>query len=178
MKTTQIPPDTPRYPTYTPQTSHRHTPDISREHDMPTDHNRCQQTPPDILKQHLSMSWGVWRCLLTSVGMYSSLERPWGCLGDVWGVTGGIWVAFIKIGGTGMSLGGIWVLSPCSMEPNHYFGISPKCMTFFTWPYWDIKISKWPDISFLKIIGLSHFWSFLGLSEIYYLSQLLLITLY
>ena len=87
MKTTQIPPDTPRYPTDTPHTSHRHPPDISREHDMPTDHNRCQQTPPDILKQHLSVYWGVWRggvcwrllaCLV-----------PWRDLGGVRGMCGG-----------------------------------------------------------------------------------------
>ena len=80
------PPDIPQTPPDIPQTPL----DISREHDMPTDNNRRQPTPPDILKQHLSMSWGVWRCLLTSVGMFCSLERPWGCLGDVWGVSGGI----------------------------------------------------------------------------------------
>ena len=84
MKTTQIPPDTPRYPTETPQTFDRHTPDISREHDMQTAHNKCQQTPPDILKQHRSMSWGVWRCLLTSVDVCWHVLFP----GETLGVSG------------------------------------------------------------------------------------------
>ena len=30
-----------------------------------------------------------------------------------------------------MCLGGIWVLSPCSMEPQHYFGTALKGMTCF-----------------------------------------------
>ena len=30
-----------------------------------------------------------------------------------------------------MCLGGIWVLSPCSMEPYHYFDTAWKGMTFF-----------------------------------------------
>ena len=68
-------PDTPQthpsvsnfheYQSEHPQTPPRHPPDSSREHNMPTDDNRLQQTPPDILKQHLSVSLGVWRCLLT-----------------------------------------------------------------------------------------------------------------
>ena len=55
---------------------------ISREHDMQTDNNRCQSTPPYILKQHLSVTWGVSRCLLASVGMMCSLK----CLEGVWGI--------------------------------------------------------------------------------------------
>ena len=30
-----------------------------------------------------------------------------------------------------MFLGGIWVLSPCSMEPQHYFGTALKGTTCF-----------------------------------------------
>ena len=52
MNIIQIPPDTH-------QTSTRHPPDIFREQEMPTDDNRRQQTPPDVLKQHLSVSVGV-----------------------------------------------------------------------------------------------------------------------
>ena len=42
---------------------------------------------------------------------------------------------------------------------------------------WTITNTKPPHKCFLKIIGLGHFWYFLGLSERYYLWQLLLITL-
>ena len=54
-----------------------------------------------------------------------------GCLGNVWWVSGVIWVVFMEIGGTQMCLGGIWVLSPCSMEPKHSFGTALKSMTCF-----------------------------------------------
>ena len=122
MITILIPPDTP-------QTSPRHPPDISREHQKPTDNNIRQQTLPDSLKQHLSVSGGVCDCLFMSVGPCCHLLAScvyWICLGGVWGMFGevfwGIWVVFMKIGGAWMCLGGIWVLSPCSMEPQHYFG--------------------------------------------------------
>ena len=68
--------DTPRHPTDTS----RHPTDTSREHDMQTDNNRRQLTPPDILKQHLSVSWDVWQCLLATVGMLCSLDMSVGCL--------------------------------------------------------------------------------------------------
>ena len=32
----------------------------------------------------MSVSWGVWRCLLAFVGMSCSLEMSGGCLGSVW----------------------------------------------------------------------------------------------
>merc|ERR1711989_259976 len=78
MNTTQIPPNTP-------QTSPRHPPDISRKQDMQTDNNRRQLTPPDILKQRLSVFWVVWRCLLASVVVCLHVLFP----GDVWGVSVG-----------------------------------------------------------------------------------------
>ena len=82
MNTTQIPPDTP-------QTSPKNPSDISRELKMSTDDNMRQQTPPDILKQHLSVSEGVWWCLLPSVDILISLEMSWG----VWGMSRGcLWV--------------------------------------------------------------------------------------
>ena len=93
MNTTQIPPDTP-------QTSPKHPSDISRELKMSTDDNMRQQTPPDILKQHLSVSEGVWGCLLASVGVCGRLLTSWfswrclgvsgGCLGGVYGYLSGI----------------------------------------------------------------------------------------
>ena len=76
--TTQIHPDTP-------QTSPKHPSDISRELKMSTDDNMHQQTPPNILKQHLSVSEGVWGCLLASVVVCWHLDFP----GDVWGMSEG-----------------------------------------------------------------------------------------
>ena len=81
--------NTPQIPPDTHQTSPRHPPDISREHEKLTDDNRRQQTPPDTLKQHLSVSWGVWSCLFVSVGVCCCLLAPcvlWRSLGGVWGV--------------------------------------------------------------------------------------------
>ena len=83
-----------RTPPDTTQTSPRHPPDSSREHNMPTDDNRRQQTPPDILKQHLSVSGGVWRGLFASVGVCWHVMFP----GAIWGVSGGC-------------LGGVWECS-------------------------------------------------------------------
>ena len=109
----QIPPDTH-------QTSPRHPPDISREQEMPTDDNRRQQTPPDVLKQHLSVSFGVWGCLFVSVVVCWHLLFP----GDVWWVSWGclvgVWGCLSDIHGNQRHsdvFGGIWALSPCSMEP-------------------------------------------------------------
>ena len=80
MNATQIPPDIPRYPTDTPQISHRNP-----RHLQGTRHaNRRQETPTDTAGHTFS----VWRCLVVSVGMSCSLERHWECLGDVWG---GVW---------------------------------------------------------------------------------------
>ena len=76
--------DTPRHPSGSSQTP----PDIPRENEMPTDNKRCQETLPDFLKQHLSVSWGLWQCLLACVGMSCSAEMPWGYQGNVWGCLG------------------------------------------------------------------------------------------
>ena len=78
--------------------------------------NRQSQTPQDTDRRCLSVSGNVcWRRLL-SVGFLCSLEMSGGCLGDVWGVSGGIRMVFMDIGDNWMCLWGIWVLSPCSME--------------------------------------------------------------
>ena len=87
MNTSLIPPDTP-------QKLPRHPPDISREDKKPTDNNRRQQTLPDTLKWHLSVSWGVCDCLFMSVGTCCRLLAScvyWRCLGGVWGMSGGVW---------------------------------------------------------------------------------------
>ena len=90
INTTHIPPDTT-------QTSPKQPPDISRELKMSTNDNMRQQTPPDILKQHLSVSEGVCWHLLASVVICCRLLIswvPWRCLGGylgvVWGYLRGI----------------------------------------------------------------------------------------
>ena len=85
MNAISIPPDTH-------QTSPRHPLDIPREQEMPTDKNRRQQTPPFVLKQHLSVSLGVWGCLFLSGGVCCCLlasSAPCRCLVGVWGMSGG-----------------------------------------------------------------------------------------
>ena len=82
LNTTQIPSETPRG-----------TPRISRQHKMPTDTNRHQQTPADtarLIKKHLAVFPGVccrllvsvavcW-CLLLSAGVLCCMEMSVGCL--------------------------------------------------------------------------------------------------
>ena len=85
MNIIHMPPDTH-------QTSPRHPPYISREQEMPTNDNRREQTPPDVLKQHLSVSSGVWGCLFVSDVFCCRLlasPAPWRCLVGVWGMSGG-----------------------------------------------------------------------------------------
>ena len=106
--------DTPRYPPDIPHTPPRH---LQGARDV----NRRHQTPPDVLKQHLSVSLGVWGCLFVSGGVCCwHLLLP----GDVWWVSGGclvgVWGCLSDIHGNRRHLdvfGCIWVLSPCSMEP-------------------------------------------------------------
>ena len=49
-----------------------------------------------------------------------------GCLKDVWGYLGGYHGDLRRSDLWGC----IWVPSPCSMEPKHYFGAALKGMTF------------------------------------------------
>ena len=111
--------DTPRYPPDIPQTPTRHLQgagEANRRQQKTSDTNRQPQTPEDTDKCCLSTSGGVCSRLLSFVGISCSLEMSGGCLGDVWWLSGGVWVIFMEIGGTRMCLGGIFVLSPCSME--------------------------------------------------------------
>ena len=59
---------------------------------MPTDDKRHQQTPPDVLKQCLSVYFGVWGCLFVSFVVCCCLlasPAPWRCLVGVWRMSGG-----------------------------------------------------------------------------------------
>ena len=113
-----------RYPQMPLTSPPRHPKEISWEHKTPIDNNRRQQTQRDSFRHPKTLTGAVWVCLAMSVGVCCLLLAScanWrylgGCLGDVWWVSGGIWVVFMEIGGAWMCLGGIWLLSPCSMEP-------------------------------------------------------------
>ena len=147
---TRHPPDTP--------------PDLSRDHEMPTDDNRRQQTPPDILKQHLSVSWGVWGCLVVSVVVCCFLlasQAPWRGLGGVWGMSGGFlevseWYSWIS-----EALGCFWGVSGFSVlavwSHNTILAQPWKPWLVFIWLYWDIKISKCLYLSLTKMVGFCRF---------------------
>ena len=77
--------DTLRHIPDIPQT----TPDIAREHNMPTDYNRRQKTLPDTLKQQMAVSWGG---VVVSRGVccrFLACPVPWRWLRVVWGMFGG-----------------------------------------------------------------------------------------
>ena len=81
INTTQIPSDIPNIPPSHPQ-------DISREHKASADTHRHRQTPTDIFKEQLAVSWAVRGCLFVSVGFCWRLVFSGdvlGCLGGVWG---------------------------------------------------------------------------------------------
>ena len=120
MNIIQIPPDTH-------QTSSRYPPDISREQtttdnrrQTTTDANRHRQMYSNSTCQCLLVSGAVCLCLLLSVVVWWHLLLP----GDVLWVSGGclvvIWGYLNDIHGNWRHwdvFGGIWALSPCSMEP-------------------------------------------------------------
>ena len=96
LNTIQIP---PKYP-----------PGISREVKMSTDNNMPQQTPPDFLNKHLTVSKGVWGCLFMSVGVCFRLLASWvpcrclgvseGCLGKGGGGVYGYYVPRTRLNTT------------------------------------------------------------------------------
>ena len=93
----------------TTQTSLRHPPDCSRQHDMSAGTNRCKQTPPDTARHRQKLKGAVWVCLVVSVGVCGRLLAccvPWSCLGGVWVMYGWclgvLWVVFVEIGGAQM----------------------------------------------------------------------------
>ena len=64
------------------------------------------------------------------------------------------------------------------LETILHFGKTVKGKTFFTWLFWDLKISKPPYLPLPKIIEFCHFSYFSCLSERNYNLQSLWITLY
>ena len=85
----------------------------------------------------------VWQCPLASVVVCWHVMFPgdvWGCLGDVWGVSGGClggvwgiseWYLW-KMKALGCAWEVCWCLSPYSMEQKHYLGTDQRDITFVT----------------------------------------------
>ena len=148
-------------PPDTTQTSSRHPQGIPREHNMPTDDNRRQQTLPDTQNHWQVLFEYVWWCLLAFVVVCWHVVFPgavWGvsgrCLGGVWGCSE--WFSW-KLEALGCVLGvsGFWV--PAVWSQNTNLAKPWKVWRFVTWPYWDIKISKPPYVPFPKKVGFNQF---------------------
>ena len=67
-------------------------------------------------------------------------------------------------------------LSPAGTTPSFWHKLERQ--DYFAQLFWDIKISKPPNVTFLKMVELCHFLSFSDLSERNYNSQSFWITLY
>ena len=122
-----------------------------------TDTKKCQQAVSNILKHHIGGSGFFWWCLLTFSGVHRflcCLEMSRWCLGGYLRVS--YWCVWMSV-----VLAYIWgcipVLSPCRIDKSHNFEIALEDKIFLTWPYWQIKISKCPHVSFTKMAGLWHF---------------------
>ena len=118
---------------------------------------------------------GACWCLLVSDGVFLVSYGVWRWEEGVWGFTQSVyecclwtWLNF------GSLWGSIWVFRPCMMQQMLYIGKSPKGKIPHTWHFWNIEIRKPPYVSSLKIIGLLHFFKFLGPSEENYNLQSLL----
>ena len=132
---------------------------------------------PQILMCRVNPPWmfeDIWWCF-----------GVWCCLGMSWGVWGRVFVYLIGVLGCqncyGVFGGYLRVQSmqyEALLEQTHQFGTILKTRFFSAWSFWDIKKPKPPHKSSPKMIGFGYFLYFLGLSERYYLWQLLLITLY
>ena len=161
----------PRHPKGTPQISPGNT--------------TFQQTPTDTARHPKTLRGAVWVCLAVSIGVCCCLFAcpvQWRCLGGVCGISGGCPGIFEWYSWKSEALGCVWGVSGLSVlavwSQNTILAQPQNGTIFLTWLYWDIKIPKPPHISFPKMIGLVHFFNFLGSPEKNYLSQLLLITLY
>ena len=176
--------DIHKHHSYTPSQPPRHHQDICRQQKTPTHVNRHQQTSANTFSHPQTTPGSVWGCLGVSVGFCWCLlmsvcfcwclEISEWCLEGVLGVFGWcLWMSVVLRCVWGVT----WLIIPCKVENSYCFGIAPKGKVFFTWPYWDIKISKCLYASSTKMVGFSHLFVFECLSEINHKIQLLLITL-
>ena len=158
--TIQIQSNTPKtFPRHNSCTnwSQQKCPDNKRSQHMPTDISWRQQTLSAIFKQHLGGSWDVRECLFVCVHFKL-------CMNSALGMFWGYWIVFVWCLWTFIMFGCVWgiilVLIPCRMVNLHRFDIVLKGNIFFNWPFWNIKISKCPDISSTKMVGFCHFLAF------------------
>ena len=160
--------DINKYHPYTPTQPPRHHLDISRRQKTATYANRHQPLSTCTFSHPQTTPGSVCGCLGVSVGVcLVSVSFCWHQLvyGDVWMMSGGgvrgIWTVFMDVCGDRMCLGGVMqLLIPCRLENSHCFCIAMKGRIFFTWPYWDIKISKCPYVSLTKMLGFYNFFVF------------------
>ena len=122
-------------------------PDNKRSQHISTDISWRQKTLSAILKQHLWGSGDVRDSLgnvcWCSLFLLTSISA-WIVSGWCFGVLDCIWMVSLDVYGVRMCL---------RLVNLHRCDIALKGNIFFTWPYWDIKISKCPDISLTKMVG-------------------------
>ena len=109
------------------------------------------------VRGHIGVSSGVFRDVLDPQACAGVYLRAQGC--------------------SGMYLRAEFMQDPVWLEPTHHFSTTRKAKFVFTWLLWDIKISKPPYVTSLKMVELCHFLSFSDLSERNYNSQSFWITL-
>ena len=154
MNTTQISPGHPPDILQTPPRHLQGTRDANRWQQTPTETKSQPETPQDTDGCCLSMSGSVsWR-LLVSFYSWRWQGGVWGTCGGVWGVSEGIWVLFLEIGSAQMCFG----FSAFAVRSHNIILAQPgKAWLFFTWPKWDLKISKCLYMRLTKMIELYDF---------------------
>ena len=140
----------PRCPLTFPKINHKPT-------DIKGHKQTLSDTPEGCLRRVWGLSWSVWRCLALSVGAWMCLMLDLGVegtpprrvsdyLGDIKGCLSCFGCSRVYRRAQSM-WASVWP------EPTHHFGTSPKCNIFFTWLFWDIKISK----PLTNMVQLCHF---------------------
>ena len=137
------------------------TKNVDRHQHASTDTNKHQQEPQTA---SVSDSW----CPLVSLSVQFCLVLIGDILGRSVGLLEDIWVFFVDVWDFQMCLGVIRVLRPCIMKHKHCSEGALKQKIFSpavseTSKYH--KISKCPDISFLKLPELCQIYAFLCPSE-------------
>ena len=103
-------------------------------------------------------------------------------MNSAWGMFWGYWIVVGWCLRTFMVFGCVWgiilVFIPCRVVNLHRCDIALKGNIFFTWPYWDIKISKCLYIRLKKMVEFCNLLIFWCPSERHYKIQLYYITLY
>ena len=154
--------------------------DNNRHQDAKRHQQMVPGTPKGCSRMRGGACWhwmafaGVWWCLTAAFSVLWCLEMWEGLSGVSQRVSELLLWTCLRFG---FLPGSIWVFRPCLVQQLLYIGKSSKGKIPCTWHFWNIKIPKPPYISSLKIIGLLHFFKFLGPSEKNYNLQFIWITL-